>query len=158
MLLYRRVQRTPATGDPHHSAHVLGRAGVQQPQAEHRLGLVRQGQHQCRVLLLQRRGLRGQQGVVCRERDDSRVDILRPAPSFQKAKSLMKLTRRTFTSSSSSPVPVGVAPSRCVGSGVLPAAAAGLSRLYRDRRTSQFVLAPRMPVRTICEVSGGSER
>lgn len=64
MLLYRPLQRNSSTGGPYHPAHVLCRPCVQQPQAEHRLSLVRQRQHEGGVLLLQCSGLGGQQGLV----------------------------------------------------------------------------------------------
>jgi hypothetical protein len=59
------------------AAHVLCGACVEQPQAEHRIGIVCQAQSKPRVLLLQRRLLLLDERVVGCQGDDGRVCFLK---------------------------------------------------------------------------------
>lgn len=76
VFLDRPLPPASATSDPHDSTDVLGRAGVQQPQAEHRLSLVSQRQRKRSVFPFQRCSLRRDQGLVRGDCQNCRVNFL----------------------------------------------------------------------------------
>lgn len=77
MLVDRPAQYCSATtGDPDNSTDVLCRARVQHPQAEHRLSFVGKCQDECRMLLLQNRSLRENQGFIRGNGQERRIGFL----------------------------------------------------------------------------------
>lgn len=66
----------PSPRDPQHAAHIVGSARVQQPQRHDSSRGVRHAQHEGRVLALERRRLRRNEGLVGGEGDDGRVELL----------------------------------------------------------------------------------
>lgn len=67
---------TTSSRDPQHPADVARVTRVKQPQTNHRLRGMRQPENETRVLLLQCRGLRRDEGLVCGNGDDGGMDFL----------------------------------------------------------------------------------
>lgn len=76
MLVNRSVQYPSTASDSYYSTDILCCPSIQQPQAEHHLSFVGQRQDKCRMLLFQCRSLRGKQRLICRTRQDGRMDFL----------------------------------------------------------------------------------